>query len=172
MENNKSWFCLIKDIMMRTMISLFLAFPVGANAIDSMARMDLTVAPPTPEDFIPEVKAALPKHLSYKSVKMTNVEEISRGPMVMYKCQLEIYAATSEPLYSMKEFKDGKYHIREVTPKGAEATFSAMSIVAPSPDGLPNIRVILLPKDPNNSTAKLTGAPLSKYKAGSYVIVK
>jgi len=148
------------------LMSLLLMLSINSNAEPGMG-IDLTMTPPTPEDFVPEVKIALPKHLSYQSVKMIDVEEVARGAMVMYKCELEIKATTSESLYSMKEFKDGKYHLQEKTKKGSVAILSAIAVVAPSIGGRPNIRVIIKP----NTSGGPTGTPLSKYKPGSYVIV-
>jgi len=160
--------------MSKSILITALLWSLSGNifAMGPQLGIDLTVSPPTSEDFVPEIKVVLPKHLTYKSVKLTRVNEIRKGQLAMYQCYLEIMASTSEPLYSFKEFKEGKYHIQEVTPIGADAALAAMAMAMPSVDGLPNLRVILLPKDPNDKKSTPTGTPLSKYKPGSYVIVK
>ena len=147
-------------------VSIILLLLASANSMAYQPPIDLTVSPPTEDDFIPHAKRVLPSHLTLNKVKLKDVKEEGRGGMVMYKCQIVIEGKTNEPLYIMDGFKDGKYQLKKSSEPGAITTLNAMAIVAPSVGGRPNIRVIVLPnKEGKNEN------PISKYKKGSYIII-
>jgi len=153
---------------LRGLIAIVL-MAISLNTSAFEPQIDLTVKPPTAEDFIPKIKRALPKNLTFESVSLVDVEEVGKRGIMMYKCTISIKAKVKESLYQMNGFKYGKYQLQESTKKGGLTSLEALAIVAPSPMGRPNIRVIIKPG--NNKTNK-SEKPISSYKKGSYTIVK
>jgi len=168
MKFNKNKLSMVGPGYLRGLIAIVL-MAISLNTSAFEPQIDLTVKPPTAEDFIPKIKRALPKNLTFESVSLVDVEEMGKGGMVIYKCTIEIKAKVKESLYQMNGFKYSKYQLQESTKKGGITSLEALAIAAPSPYGRPNLRVIITPgKNTNNKSEK----PISSYKEGSYTIIK